>query len=411
MDADVAGRRRAIATAWTIAPGVFLTGVGGGIVFPILPLIGVQAGLSLAFVGLILAANRIGRVIANPLVGMMVDRHGGKRMMVVGLLAESAVLGIYWVAVERPAATGWLFLLGRLLYGPASAMAFVGGQTLGLLAGGPEHRGSASGIVRLALSFGTPAGLVVGGLVAGLFGNASAFVTAMLAAFAGSIVAWRFVPELRATGAPPRRLRQIAANLSDRRIVGVATLNLLSSFAVTGLLLATLVLLVDSRHLTLFGLPVQATSGLFLALMLVAGAVAAPIAGRLADRPQGRARTAILGLILMIPAFLGIAYAHTPPVLLGALALAGFGQGTLSLPLLALMGDLVPEAAQGSGVGTLQLFGDTGGTLGPIVGTSALAAFGVAVPYIGTTALLICAIPLAVWLVAAERRGVRRAAA
>jgi predicted MFS family arabinose efflux permease len=287
-------------------------------------------------------------------------------------------------------------------------MGFVGGQTLGLLAGGSSHRGAASGVVRLALALSTPAGLVLGGIIAGLFGNAAAFGPAMVAALIGALVAWRTVPDLRAPGgSTPRRLRQALASLSDRRIAGIATLNLLSSFSVLGVLVATLVLLVDSRHMSLLGLPVEATSGLFLAFMLAFEALAAPFAGRLADRPRGRASTAIIGLWLMIPAFVGVAFARTPSVLLPSLALAGLGMGTLTLPLLALMGDLVPAAAQGSGVGTLQLFGDTGGTLGPILGTAALAAFGAAVPYIGTAVVLACGLPLAAWLVAAERRASR----
>jgi ACDE family multidrug resistance protein len=402
---DLTERRRAISTAWAIAPGIFLTGVGGGVVFPILPLVGAQAGLSLAFIGLILAGNRIGRVICNPIIGGLVDRYGGKRMMVLGLVGEAAVMALYWFAVGHTALLGVLFLIGRLVYGPTSSMGFVGGQTLGLLAGGSANRGTASGIVRLALALSTPSGLVLGGIVAGLFGNAAAFTVAAVAALLGAAVAWRTVPDLRAAGgSAPRRLRQVVASLSDRRIVGVASLNLLASFAVLGVLVATLLLLVDGRHMSLLGLPVEATSGVFLAFMLAFEALSAPFAGRLADRPHGRARTAIIGLWLLIPAFVGVAVARGPAVLLASLALAGLGLGTLTLPLLALMGDLVPAAAQGSGVGTLQLFGDTGGTLGPILGTAALAAFGAEVPYLGTAALLVCGLPVAAWLAGAERR-------
>lgn len=45
--------------AWAIAPGVLLAGIAGGIAFPILPVVGLRAGLSLPFIGLIIAANRL----------------------------------------------------------------------------------------------------------------------------------------------------------------------------------------------------------------------------------------------------------------------------------------------------------------------------------------------------------------
>ena len=402
MQPESVTRRQALAAAWAIAPGVFVVGLGGGIVFPILPLIGVERGLSLAFIGLILAANRIGRVIANPLVGMLVDRHGGKRMLVIGLFCEVAVMGVYWLALlsRYP---GPLFLVGRLLYGPASAMAFVGGQTLGLLAGGSEHRGVSGGVVRMALSFGTPAGLVVGGILAGIFGNSTAFGAAMGVALIGGVMAWRTVPDLRTVGAATRRLRQVAANLSDIRIVAVSALNAVGSFSVTGILLSTLVLVVDSRHIGFFGLPVETSSGLMLACLLGASAAFTPLAGRLADRPHGRAPTAIMGLSVMVVGFAAVGLSRDPVVLLSSLVVIGIGLGSYNLPLLALISDLAPADAQGSAVGTLQLFGDGGGTFGPIAGTAAFAAFGAVAPYLATAGLLALGLPVAGWLAKIER--------
>ena len=63
------GRQLGDKAALAIAPGVLLSGVAGGMAFPILPLVGQRAGLSLAFIGVILAANRAARVVASPLLG------------------------------------------------------------------------------------------------------------------------------------------------------------------------------------------------------------------------------------------------------------------------------------------------------------------------------------------------------
>ena len=62
-------RDEARRAALAIAPGLLLAGVASGIAFPILPSLGMKAGLPLALIGAILAANRVGRVIAGPIVG------------------------------------------------------------------------------------------------------------------------------------------------------------------------------------------------------------------------------------------------------------------------------------------------------------------------------------------------------
>ena len=175
-----AEQRAARATALSIAPGVLLTGVGGGIAFPILPLVGMRAGLPLAFIGVILAANRFSRVFAGVLlVGAAVDRLGARRVLIVGLGTQAFVLALYWAGVVT-GHPGVFFLLGRLLHGPSrsvrlrrpDARAPRGRQ-------GPQ--GARPRIVRSALSAGMPVGLICGGLLAGWIGPPSTFGAARIA--------------------------------------------------------------------------------------------------------------------------------------------------------------------------------------------------------------------------------------
>ena len=69
---DGAANRRILSLA-TLA---FVGGLGGGVVFPILPLLGLQLGIPAVLIGLILSLNRITRLAVNPLSGMVVDRFG-----------------------------------------------------------------------------------------------------------------------------------------------------------------------------------------------------------------------------------------------------------------------------------------------------------------------------------------------
>ena len=84
-----------------------------------------------------------------------------------------------------------------------------------------------------------------------------------------------------------------------------------------------------------------------------------------------------------------VGVSSTPFGTLAGLALVGVGAAGLGPSLLVLMGAIVPPERRGAGTGLLQLCGDVGGMLGPLVGT-ALFAGSVALPYLGTAALLTC---------------------
>jgi MFS family permease len=70
---------------------------------------------------------------------------------------------------------------------------------------------------------------------------------------------------------------------------------------------------------------------------------------------------------------------------------------------LTLLGHYVKGEERGVAIGMLQLCGDVGGTLGPLVGT-ALLADNLTTPYLVSAGLLALGAPLAVGLARQERR-------
>src|SRR5665213_3460433 len=85
--------------ALALIPGTLLAGIAGGIAFPILPIVGRRLGLSLMFIGVILAANRGMRVLCSPYVGALADRFGGRRTLLVGLMIQIVVMGLYYLGI------------------------------------------------------------------------------------------------------------------------------------------------------------------------------------------------------------------------------------------------------------------------------------------------------------------------
>ena len=396
-----------------MAVAVFLGGIGGGIAFPILPLLGLQLGLSGILIGVILSANRITRLAVNPIVGHWIDRVGGKRPLSVGLLIESVATGLFSLAIHT-SVPGAILLFGRALWGVGSSMLIVGGVTLALNLSSEETRGRSTAAVRMSMSLGMPAGLLAGGVIAGVWSDDAAFITSSISALVAAAISWFLIPAAgpastsQASEEPATvvgRLREEVRIVvrADRRVRVVWLTNLLVFFSIQGTLLATLVLLIHHRGLTILSLGVQPTAGVLMAVMILSSAGVTILVGRILDRISSRV---IISLPAVSMAAIGFALLGVSRALLPAIAglvLIGVGMGGTSIPLLTLLGDLTPPEHRGHTVGIYQFFGDIGGSLGPIVGVEATGLIGYQSVYLGVGALLCFIVFLLVRLRSAER--------
>ena len=406
-DRDEEGRV-ALRTALAVTPGVLLAGLAGGIAFPILPIAGARAGLPLWFIGIILAVNKVTRIVSAPFVGWISDRFGGRRTILFGLVAQIAVMLLYHfgVALHRP---GSFFLVGRILHGPASACVFVAGQALALAAGGQHHRGRTSSAVRAALALGVPIGLVAGGLLADRIGEAATFEVAALVLLVAAGAGFATIPDLRVGRRRAVPLVEALRSLvADRRLAIIGALNFAACFCAQGMVLTTAVLLVHERHLSLLGRGDQGTAGVALGIMVVVDALVMFVAGRAGDRRRAHASIAAAGLTLLVPALATLAWSRHVAGFVGGLVLVGIGTGALGPSLLALIGEVMAPESQGLGAGALQVSGDFGAALGPLIGT-ALFSTDVAVPYLVSAAVAAAFVPLTVALSRAVEAGRRRA--
>ena len=389
--------------ALALAPGTLLAGIAGGIVFPIFPIVGLRVHLSLPLIGIILAANRAVRVVTSPFIGMLADRFGGRRMLLAGLAINICTMALYLAGMVT-GHPGPCFLAGRMLHGVGSACVFVSAQALALHAAGPA-RGSTAGVVRATIVIGMPIGFAVGGLLADLIGEVWTFAVAGGAVCVALVAASFTVPDLRATFTTRPTVMKLLRELRDRRLLAIGSLNFAIGFTVGGLVLTTLALLVEDRHIVVFGRDAQGTSGLLMGWMTILDALLTPFAGRLGDRKRAHARVGAAAMTLIVAGLVVVALVPGTHGLVLGLALLGCGTAGLGPSLLVLLGELVPLDRRGSGVGLMQLCGDFGGMLGPLIGT-ALFEGGTVLPYLGSAGLVTCFIPVALWLARLERRDI-----
>ena len=398
------------ATGWAIAGIAFLGGVGGGVVFPILPVIGMDLGISGFMIGLILSANRITRLGFNPVTGSLLDRFGARWPVAIGLAIEAlgTLAFSFGLVADSP---GLWFLAGRVIWGIGSSLLLVGTLAAVMAIAPRASRGGMTARVRTAISLGLPAGLVIGGLIADSASANAAFLTATALSVAAAALTLFVLPPTPAPRAEEKRRRadgqstreQWHALLSVKTLRIIWAANALLFFAVSGVLLATIAVLVDQRGLFVFGLGAEGSAGLLMAVLMSARAGASLAAGGVLDRSTSRTRLLLPAMALVALGFVGLGLAGTSLTAAAALLVIGVGSGGLTIPLLTLLGDVAPAHLHGRALSVYQWSSDFGGALGPAAGLELGRWLGFGPSYAGVGVLMLAmALPLC-WLIARER--------
>ena len=343
----------------------FFIGFGGGVIFPILPNLGEVIGISPFLVGLILSANRFSRLFANAPAGALVDRYGTRSPMIIGMFIQAVATTGYVIAVLAPFPEAW-FLAARIFWGLGSALVFATAFTIAADVSRHTSRGASMGLVRGGVLFGFPSGVVLGGIVSELAGTLAAFGLATVFAFIACLVAVLVIPETHVSGEARRSVSPLDINTSLPALT-VGLVNFAVLFVYIGALFASLVLFLDVRDLSVFGLGPQGSSGIFMAVTVISAGLFMFASGYASDRRGSRVPLLLSFLAVLCFGFVLLTLSHSLTTLTLACILIGAGQGGVSGPLMALLADLTPGEQMGRAVGTNNVFGDVGGGLGPVV--------------------------------------------
>jgi MFS family permease len=212
-------------SVWTMEIGGFANAFGNGLAFPFLLIyLHNVRGFSLPTVGLIAATSAVAGIVTVPIAGIVVDRIGGKRTLIVSLIVLAAGFGGY-ALVREP----WHAFLFAAVGGIGNG-AFWPSQSDLITGLAPQaRRHAAFALQRVMRNFGVGLGGVAGGLIATTDNPTSYTVLFTLDAltFLAFIVALAFVPDprlSRSDGDQPGRYFEV---LRNRAFLGVVGLNLL----------------------------------------------------------------------------------------------------------------------------------------------------------------------------------------
>lgn len=387
--------------ALAVTAGVFLGGVATGVAFPTLPLLDRVLGISAVMLGIVLAANRIARLVMNTPAGQIIDERGARKPMIVGLFVQGLapfgyVAGLYTPAVDvatlpligTVSAPGLVFVASRCFWGLGSAFVFVGAFAVITHLTTSDDRGRWTGYLRGGQLLGFPAGLVVGGLLADLAGYAEAFAVAGVAGLFSTAVALVVLPDVTPEVEPSGGLREVPALLRrDPRVLAVGGVAFSLRFLFAGVLLSTAVLHAETHGVRIGGLDPTGASGVLLGAGTLCMAGATLATGRLSDRVGDRSLIVLPGTLALGVGFTVAALRPTLAGTLAGVALVGVGAGSVGPSLLAYLGDISPADGVGRLGGVYNALGDLGSTLGPLVSLPVANAVGTGPTYLGSAGL------------------------
>ena len=359
--------------------GTAISLLGDATLYTVLPdpTIASQVGITLTMVGFLLGVNRAIRLVLNSPVGLLYDRLPRR-----GLLVTSLFLGALSSVIYAVGTGFWPLLIGRISWGVAWSLLWIGGNAVILDISTDENRGRYSGQYQMWFFSGVAASSFLGGLFTDLFGfRGGLWVSAGLIG-AAALLWLFFLPETRPAGIAPESQKTEEDNpggMFPWRISLTASVPLfMMRFVFAGVLAATSILWLSQYFdagMSLFNrlVPLATLTGGIVALRTVVSIISASLAGRISDR-VGR-RWVVIAVSTLIGG-IGVWLMSADLFLLsiiGAFTAAVTGGSVQSL-VPAIAGDQVDDAQRGRALGIIFTIGDLGSTLGPPVALSLLNA-------------------------------------
>lgn len=154
-----------------------------GLAVPVLPLLPAVVEAGPAATGVLFSSYAVAMVISTLFAGRIVDRHGPKTPLLIGLVGLATATLLF--------ATGgpyWLLLVARLAQGIAGAMSWVAALSLIAATTSFDKRGQAMGIAISSLTLGVLLGPPLAGFLVERFGTASPFLFAAAIALVDGVL-------------------------------------------------------------------------------------------------------------------------------------------------------------------------------------------------------------------------------
>ncbi len=370
----------------TLLAAAGLTVMSGATIAPSLPAIAEHfSGTPNAdlLTRLVLTIPALSIAVCAPLAGLIVDRYGRKRLLILATLAYVAS-GTSGVVLDTLPA----ILIGRALLGVSVAGVMTAATTLvgDYLSG--TARARFLGLQSAFMAFGGVVVLSGGGLLAELHWRGPFFVYLTALFLVPFMVATLYEPERTPQSMPSADSRDpdpAGASASGWRLIALIYAVALATFVAFYMLPVQL-----PFYLKAMGVPEPSLAGLAIASGALVAAVVSMSYARIRARLSHRSIVA-LGFALMGVGYGIVAAADSYGVILAAMVMNGLGMGSVMPNLSVWLMARAPAALRGRAVGGLSASIFLGQFLSPLAVEPIAGPFGLATAYAVVGGLLILA--------------------
>jgi MFS family permease len=353
--------------------GTALALTGDATLYTVLPTHTAQAGIALGSVGIILSANRLVRLVFNPLAGSFYDRLPRRGLFIISLFIGALSTALYGLR------SFWPVMLGRLLWGLAWSGIWVGGAAVILDISNDQDRGRLMGSYQTWFFLGAGLGSLLGGILTDGLGYRNGMLICALLTAIGGLVALVYLPETRPPVILPKPQPLPAKSwdwLLHPGLWASISLQALNRFAFAGVLGATTALLVEQYlDLKVFIFGLGTMTGLLVAARLLVSTLSAPTGGALSDRMGNRWLIATFSAVLASLSMF-LLTSSSPLALVTGLLASAAASGVMQTIATALVGEQVSPDRRGRAIGLFHTMGDLGSALGPLVAYALLDQIG-----------------------------------
>ena len=363
----LANKRRVI---FALMGQVFISMIGISLVSPIMPIYAQSFGVSAAWVGGLVTAFGVARILVNVPAGSLGERIGRRPLLVGGLLITSLAALLSGLAAEF-----WQLLAFRFLQGVGSAAQTTTAMITLADISSDSDRGRNMSLHQGSLLLGASVGPAIGGFVAGLYGYRAPFFAYAAMAFLAALWAYILVPETKGrTAARPHGRRSLDAAARPATSGGVLRDLLLNvNFLLISLVTLTIFFTRSGSRSTVLpllgynqlGLS-EGQLGFSFTLIALFNFATISASGLLCDR-YGRKAVIVPASILSGVALFLFTLSRTYGFFLFSGAVLGVATGLAGPAPAAYVADIATPGRYGLTMGLYRTFGDVGVSVGPVL--------------------------------------------
>lgn len=352
--------------------------LGDSLLYAVLPTIYTELGISAAAVGLILSANRLVRLVSNPVSGWVVARVGIRWPFVGSVFLAALTTAVYGL--------GWglaAFVIARALWGVCWSFLRLGGYLAALDASDGSSHGYYLGFFNGVTRFGSMFSVLAGALLTDLVGfEETVFLFAGISLLGGlAVLRERPVTSgvpvaATSSSAVPGGLKALFGDLEGRLLMLYA-LAFLQAMTINGLVTATLGAWLEDQYGEQIGLVwltigVATLTGLLLGVRFLSDFVWGPLSGHLSDR-HGRRIMLVLAGTVEVAGLVLLALGGSVWLTVLVTAALFFSATAVNVTIQAIAGQLAAPERRSQAMSWYATFHDLGAAAGPLIGWAGIS--------------------------------------